>query len=382
MGGLQAQVLRQTLALSRLGVEQCVLTLPMPGAPRDLAIDERVTVSGVSGYAPAPPGREPGAIGLHVAWALGVRARLRARPSGYDLIHVHGTCVPWPLWSALSAQRILGVPLVVTVHCSILGTYRPVSRRDAAFQHLARRAERDAVARAARTIVLTERVASVLREKVPARSDRISVIPDCVDVELFRRAGAPEAAARFAERYAVPRDRPVVAYVGRISHEKGWPVLVELAQRLRGRAHVLVCGGGEDEGLLRREVAALGLAEHVTITGFVTEAEVPAALACSQLLVLPSNFEELGSVVAEAMALSRPAVAFAVGGVAEAIEDGRTGLLVPHGDVGALAGAICRLLDDPDLASNFGRLALERARERFDLPANAARIHEIYSTVG
>ena len=381
VGGLQAQVVRQSAALAQLGVEQTILTWPMPGAPRALRMGDRVEVEGVRGLTLAAPGREPGVIRLHLSWIDGVRRRLRGARGRWDLVHVHGTCVPWPLIAGLRARATARAPLVITVHCSILATYRPVSRRDAAFQRVARAVERRGVGAAAHTMVLTERVRDRLLGDGLAPAGAVSVVPDAIDVAAL--AAADRAAGRaFGERHGVPPEAPVVAYLGRISHEKGWPALVELAARLAGSGgHVLAIGGGGEEDALRAELERRGLRDALTITGLLPEGEVPAALARAGALVLPSNFEELGSAALEGMAAGLPVVAYDVGGVAEAVLDGETGMLVAHGDVDALAAAVARLLDDPDLARRLGARGREVAAGRYDVSAVARRILGVYGDV-
>lgn len=369
--------MRQTRALSERGVEQEVLTLPMPGGPAEARLGERVIVRGVQGYAPAPPGRSPGAIGQAISWILGVRRELNKRPPHCDLIHVHAACAPWPLLCALQVRRALRVPLVITIHCSITATYRSASGRDAAFQHVARRVERRAIRVADHTITLTERVRDRIVGAGWTSADRASVIRDCVDVAAFARAGDADAGARFAARHGLPRQRPIVAYVGRVAREKGWPALLELAVRMP-EAHLLVCGGGEDEAALRQAVATRGLGDRFTLTGFIEPGGVPAAMACATVLVVPSTFEEFGSVVAEAMAVGVPAVGFDVGGVAEAIENEKTGLVVPAGDVAGLTAAVQRLVQDTALRREMSDYARARAAEAFDVGSAAERLLAVY----
>ena len=177
----------------------------------------------------------------------------------------------------------------------------------------------------------------------------------------------------------MPADRSVVLYLGRLSPEKGSSVLVDLARALheRGGAQLVVCGGGEDEPSLRAELSAHGLDGVATLTGELASDEVPGALARADALVLPSTFEELGSVVLEAAAVGVPVAAFATGGVAEAVRDGETGLLAPAGDVAALARVVSRLVDDVALAARLGEASARRAHE-FDQEARARELLEIY----
>ena len=191
------------------------------------------------------PGARVRADGRQLAWGRGVRTDLRRRPPAADLIHVHGTCAPWPLRVALAAQRRLGLPLVVTVHCSITATYAPASRRDAGFQRYARRVERTALARSARTLVLTRRVRDGLLAAGLGAPERVGVMPDLVDVAGLpgghahrrpRRRRAPWRARRPLGR-ALPR--PVVAGEGLVGPRRPRPGAARAwgsaARGLRGR---------------------------------------------------------------------------------------------------------------------------------------------------
>jgi len=94
-------------------------------------------------------------------------------------------------------------------------------------------------------------------------------------------------------------------------------------------------------------------------------ADVPELLGEVAVSVLPSLSEGLSNAILESMAAGVPVVATAVGGNAEAVKDGVTGLVVPAGNPAALAGAICTLLEDGELASRFGRAGRERVEEHF-----------------
>jgi 2-deoxystreptamine N-acetyl-D-glucosaminyltransferase/2-deoxystreptamine glucosyltransferase len=336
-------------------------------------LDERTVIRGVS----APTAGRPGPIRRHLQWLGGLAPRL-ADFRDHGVVHAHTDCTPWPALGALLGRRRTARPLVATVHCSSLATYSPVSRRDAAVQRLARQAERSMAARAASVFTLTERTAERIGQAAGLPAGTVGVMPDSLDLRAFRAGASPEAGRDFAWRHRVPTDVPVVAYVGRVNPDKGWRDLLALADALEGRAHVLVCGGGEEESLLRAEVSRRGLESAVTVTGLVAQDEVPAALALARVFVLPSRFEELGSAAVEAIALGVPAVAYDVGGVSEAVRDGETGLLAAPGDVGSLAGAVRRLLDDPGLHARLAAAGPRLADERYDVESACDRLVAAY----
>jgi glycosyltransferase involved in cell wall biosynthesis len=118
----------------------------------------------------------------------------------------------------------------------------------------------------------------------------------------------------------------------------------------------------------------------VHLSGFVEHTAVPAVLASLDVLVLPSAYEEMGSVLTEALASGLPVVASDVGGIPEVVHHGVTGLLVPPGDVDALAAALDRLAADAGLRARLAAGALARAAE-YAWPRLAARVASVYARV-
>jgi glycosyltransferase involved in cell wall biosynthesis len=148
---------------------------------------------------------------------------------------------------------------------------------------------------------------------------------------------------------AEPDDPPHVLYVGRLSEEKG---VSEFLDATEGMPRVVVGDGPLRDGV-------------PDAVGFVPPSELGPYYERASVVVCPSRREGYGVVAREAMAHGRPVVASAVGGLADAVEDGVTGVLVPPRDVGALRAAIEQLLDDADLRRRLGAAGRELARVEF-----------------
>jgi len=146
-----------------------------------------------------------------------------------------------------------------------------------------------------------------------------------------------------------PQEPPHVLFVGRLSEEKGVPEFLEATE---GIPRVIV-----GDGPLRDDVP--------TAVGFVPPAELGAYYERAAVVACPSRREGYGVVAREAMAYGRPVVATSVGGLAEAVEDGVTGILVPPRDPVALRAAIERLLGDPVLRGRQGQAARDMALHEF-----------------
>lgn len=167
----------------------------------------------------------------------------------------------------------------------------------------------------------------------------------------------------------LPSPVPLVAACGRLSAEKGLDVLLHAVARLRTEGYeirVRLVGDGPQRTELGRLAERLGLDHLLEITGWVAHDAVPAALADAWALVAPSRWAEpLGLGAIEAILLGVPVVASATGGYAETVEPGATGVLVPNGDVAALAAALRGIVERrtfPTLeVDEVARAALRRA---------------------
>jgi glycosyltransferase involved in cell wall biosynthesis len=170
----------------------------------------------------------------------------------------------------------------------------------------------------------------------------------------------------------------VVGCLGSIEERKGHRYLIEAAAKLKAEGFKIHCrfaGDGPMRAALESEIGRAGLRDEVSFVGFVDDA--PTFLACVDLLAMPSLFEGLGVAALEAMAASKPVVASRVGGLAESVVDGVTGLLVAPRDVDALASAIAKLVRSPTLAKSMGRQGRDRVRQYYSLE-NMARQNEAY----
>lgn len=162
------------------------------------------------------------------------------------------------------------------------------------------------------------------------------------------------------------RDQGLALFVGQLIRGKGVDLLLRALALTRGHIRLVIVGGGKQEDELRALCSELELDARVTFVGRVPPSEVSRYYARAQLLVMPSRYPEpFGLAGLEGLAAGLPVVAFDVGAVSEWLDDGRDGLLVPPGDVEALAAAITRLADDPELARVMGDRGARAHRERF-----------------
>ena len=172
---------------------------------------------------------------------------------------------------------------------------------------------------------------------------------------------------------------PVISIVARLQAVKGHRIFLESARHVlltRPDARFWIIGEGELREELEAAAMRLGLRDAVTFLGYRND--VDALMAASNVVVCSSLYEALPRSVLEALALARPVVATAVGGIPEIIRDGETGLLVQAGDAGALAGGISRLLDDPQFAQQLGIAGRKFVGENFTLEAQSSALANLY----
>jgi starch synthase len=176
-------------------------------------------------------------------------------------------------------------------------------------------------------------------------------------------------------------------FVGRITRQKGVPVLLRAAAHLDPDVQLVLCAGAPDTPELGAEVAALVDELRATrsgviwLSGMLSKREVIQLLSHATLFACPSVYEPLGIVNLEAMACGTAVVASRTGGIPEVVADGETGLLVPPDDPAALADSINALTRDPDRAKAMGVAGRERAQTRFDWAKIAEETAELYRSV-
>lgn len=242
------------------------------------------------------------------------------------------------------------------------GCIHRLDARPAAAQYRRIQRELPRLRKAAGIIVYSHFMRDVaLQNGLPA--ERVSLVQYCVTAEAALVMG-PER---------------VVAFAGRITSDKGLDVLIDaLASRGDAWDRLLVAGDGWDRNRCERLARDRGIAERVEFLGHLDAADVRETFARARVVAVPSRWPEpFGIVGLEAMAVGRPVVASAVGGIPEWLDDARTGILVPPGDSTALAEAIDSLLADPARAEELGAEG-RRQVERFSPDAHIDKLLAVY----
>lgn len=190
---------------------------------------------------------------------------------------------------------------------------------------------------------------------------------------------------RFPAPAAMPEGGPHLVAIGRLSPQKGFDMAIKAVAlampHLPGLRMTLV-GDGELRPALEAAIASHGLSAQITLTGWQDEAGVRAALAASQVLLVPSFAEGLPMVVMEAMATGRPVIASSIAGIPELVTRD-TGWLVPAGDAAALATAITDMAAiGQDRLTQMGTAARARVLQRHDIDQSAAMLAALFVNRG
>jgi glycosyltransferase involved in cell wall biosynthesis len=201
----------------------------------------------------------------------------------------------------------------------------------------------------------------------------VTVVPNGVDIAFWSlTAAAPPSP---------DPPGPLVGFVGRLSAEKGAIEFVRTAAAVAGErpdCRFLVAGEGPLEPEMRRLAGELGLDGRMTFAGLLDPLSLRRAYAGMTLLLISSHTEGLPFSLLEAMSMEVPVVATRVGGIPEAIEDGRTGILVPSCDIGAMARGVFAVLGDPSRGAALAAAARRKVEESFSLEAVARRWESVY----
>lgn len=300
--------------------------------------------------------------------------------AGADLVHSH-------TWYANLAGHLASllhsIPHVATVHS--LEPLRPWKAEQLGGGYrLSSWAEQVAVTSAAAVIAVSDGMAADVRSAYPALPpERVRVIRNGIDTSEY----APDRRVDALSRHGVHPGKPYVLFVGRITRQKGVPVLLRAAASLAPYAQLVLCAGAPDTPELHAEVSELvsGLQatrpDVIWIPEVLPKREIIQLLTHATVFACPSIYEPLGIVNLEAMACGTAVVASRVGGIPEVVADGETGLLVPPDDPAALAEALNSLLGYAGRAAAMGAAGRARAIMSFGWSAVAEQTAALYREI-
>jgi len=356
-------------------------------------------LSEVSVHCWGEPRTEPG-VTSHQPWttlsepkpestvlqAISIDLAMAAAVKGADLVHSH-------TWYANLGGHLSkltwSIPHVMTIHS--LEPLRPwkVEQLGGGYA-LSTFCEQTAIQGADAVIAVSHGVRQDVLNVYPAVDpDRVHVIHNGIDADIYRPQRSPETLSRFG----VDPDRPFAFFNGRITRQKGLALLLAAALKLDPRHQLVVAASNPDTPEIAAEIAALAKrvsterGNLIWIDHFISREDLINLHSHATVFVCPSIYEPFGLVILEAMACETAVVASRVGGIPEIVVEGETGYLANlnpddlDGFTNELADRLEMLLGDTALATRLGKAGRERVLTHFGWPAIASQTVQLYDTL-
>lgn len=211
--------------------------------------------------------------------------------------------------------------------------------------------------------------------------DRIDVPMEAVSngIDLARFTPAAASPSTF-KKFQLPTDRPIVSYIGRVDAEKHLPVLLRAFQKVvkQTSTHLLIVGDGTEFENMQELATKLGIREHVTFTGRVSDEDIVELHKVGAVYCMPSPAELQSIATLEAMASGQPIVAVDAGALKELCQDQRNGYLCARDDADAIAVGLAKIVKNPDLRAKMSAESLAIARTH-DIETTLTRFEAIYT---
>lgn len=318
--------------------------------------------------------------------AMSIDLAMASRVKGSDLAHSH-------TWYANLAGHLgklmWSIPHVVTIHS--LEPLRPWKAEQLGGGYaLSLFCERTSIESADAVIAVSKGVRTDILECYPAVDpERVHVIHNGIDPEIYKRRKSNETLTR----YGVDLARPYAFFNGRITRQKGLPLLLAAALKLDRRHQVVIAASSPDTPEISAEVNSLVAQvraegrDLVWIDRFISRDDLIDLHSGATVFVCPSIYEPFGLVILEAMACETAVVASRVGGIPEIVVEEETGLLVDYDPdridefTTELARKVAFLLDDRTRAAEMGQAGRRRVVSHFGWPAIAQKTVDLYERV-
>jgi glycogen(starch) synthase len=396
-GGIERHVFHLVTHLARLGVRVTLYVQPATTDDRRLTTEEleremqlvggRLSVVYLRYDYTSPYLRPNSILGRQInypwyTWQLGQLAAAAARRGEVDIVHAQGLCATGYGWIRQHDPLLMRLPFIANPHG--LEEYRTQDIRKwlayAPFRALYSFGTR-AADRAIATDACTK---DDLPRYLGVSPQRVVVIPSAIDVDECLAWTSDVTRAAMRARFQLDQADLVLLSVSRLERNKGYHILAEALARLRNpdggrgdrlppRWRWLLVGQGKERQALEQQARALGIAEHITFAGKLSDPELHSLYEDVDLVVHPTLYEGSSLVTLEAMIHRKPIVASAAGGIPDKVFDRRNGFLVRPGDVNDLAAKIGLALESRASWPAWGEESVRIVRSTFDWPVVARR---------
>lgn len=223
----------------------------------------------------------------------------------------------------------------------------------------------------------TQAAIDMFGDKISKLSVPVEAVSNGINLSTFSPQKAPDA---IYEKFSIPKNKPILLYVGRLDAEKHLSVLVRAAAKVLEHkdVHLVIVGQGNESEKLKDLAAELGISRHTTLTGRVSEEDKPQLERVGTIFCMPSPAELQSIATLEAMASGLPVVAVNAGALYELCKDGENGYLFKLDDHTMMAAAILKILKDPELKKKMSKRSLEIAKTH-DITYTLDRFEAIYN---
>ena len=289
-------------------------------------------------------------------------AHFARQMAGDSVEHIHAHWATHPTLCAFAVHRLTGITYSFTAHAHDLYVERAMLDKK--------------IGEASFVVTISEHNRRFIAEQFGRQiAAKVRVVHCGVDTEVFQ-----------ASQKAVENERFTIICVGSLEEKKGQRYLVEACHRLvqQGRDfQCLLVGDGPTRTQLEKKIAGLKLSSYVKLLGRQTRQQVSQLLKSADIMTLPSirlasgKQEGIPVALMEGMAMELPVVASDISGVPELVDDGECGYLVPERDPEALALAITRLYQDPELRRRMGRAGRSKVEAGFNLGRNTKELYRL-----
>lgn len=228
-------------------------------------------------------------------------------------------------------------------------------------------------------VCVSEGVKDFTRRTIGVGADRLSVIPNGVEIEKYEAAAPIDRAA-----WDIPRDRPLLLFIGRLDPQKGLFDLLEAAGSIQAEhgpdvAQIVFLGEGPMRRQLASEIERRNLGKMVRLVGW--QSDIAGWLRAADGMALPSHWEGMPNAILEAMAAARPVIATDIEGSRDLVRPGESGWLVPPKSPALLAQAMAQFFQCADRRSAYGERGQQIARENYSYPIMVERYERLYRSL-
>ncbi len=374
-GGICMQTFLKARALAGLGHTVHVIAATYENSERTY-LDGQVIVHRIVHPECYTPFSEPSVHWVAYSWLVARKIYELLEEVSFDLIE-------FPEYGAegfifiIDAQQYQHIPVVVMLHGSLTMCAERMGwpSIESDFYRFGVFMEETVVRRANLLLAASHNIARFWADRCDIPLEHIGVPHTAVDSRVF----VPPTTAEGS--------RPTILFVGRVQWAKGVFAAAEAVLRLRDKYpnilfRIVGAGGEDDLEHLHEMIEGSGAMENFEVLGELPHHELSKYYAGCHVFAFPAPIEHgVATVILEAMSCGKPVVVCTTGGPSEAVVDGETGLLVPPGDIDALARALDTLLADRELRDRLGRNGRRRVLDYFSLDKHVARVEEAYNSL-